>query len=80
MAILSSEYWQARFEQLHNAQINKSEDFFKRVEQMYQNKARWAKAAMINSASMGKFSSDRAIEDYAHHIWNLKSCEIKSEK
>ena len=35
MAILSSEYWQARFEQLHNAQINKSEDFFKRVEQMY---------------------------------------------
>lgn len=35
MAIPSNEYWQARFEQLHNAQIDKSEDFFKRVEQMY---------------------------------------------
>lgn len=51
----------------------------RRVEAMYQDKARWAKAAMINSASMGKFSSDRAIEDYAHNIWNLKNCEIKKD-
>ena len=35
MAIPNSEYWQARFEQLHNAQIDKSGDFFKYVEQMY---------------------------------------------
>ena len=52
----------------------------KRVEEMYQDKERWARAAMINSASMGKFSSDRAIEDYAHNIWNLKNCDIKADK
>lgn len=52
----------------------------KRVEQMYQDKKRWAKAAMINSASMGKFSSDRAIEDYVHNIWNLKNCKIEKDE
>ena len=51
----------------------------KRVEQMYQDKARWARAAIINSASMGKFSSDRAIEDYVHNIWSLKSCDVKND-
>ena len=49
----------------------------KRVEQMYQDKARWARAAIINSASMGKFSSDRSIEDYVHNIWQLKSYDVK---
>lgn len=47
-----------------------------RVEMMYKDKARWAHAAIMNSASMGKFSSDRAIEDYVHNIWQLKNCEI----
>ena len=44
---------------------------------MYQDKARWARAAIINSASMGKFSSDRSIEDYVHNIWQLKSYDVK---
>ena len=43
---------------------------------MYADKARWAKAAIINSASMGKFSSDRSIKDYVENIWNLKDCKI----
>ena len=50
-----------------------------RVEEMYRDKKRWAHAAMVNSASMGKFSSDRAIEDYVHNIWNLKSCQVEPE-
>ncbi len=47
-----------------------------RAEKMYADKARWAKAAIINSASMGKFSSDRSIKDYVENIWNLKDCKI----
>lgn len=31
----------------------------------------WWKMAIINSASMGKFSSDRSIMDYAKTIWNM---------
>ena len=48
----------------------------KRVEEMYKDKQRWARAAIINSASMGKFSSDRSIEDYVHNIWSLKSYDV----
>ncbi|MCR5085543.1 MAG: glycogen/starch/alpha-glucan phosphorylase [Succinivibrionaceae bacterium] len=50
-----------------------------RVQQMYKNKARWAQAAIINSSSMGKFSSDRSIEDYVHHIWTLNRCDVESK-
>ena len=56
------------------------QDAHMRVEKMYADKARWAKAAIINSASMGKFSSDRAINDYVENIWNLKDCEIAFNK
>ncbi|WP_373691577.1 glycogen/starch/alpha-glucan phosphorylase, partial [Endozoicomonas sp. SESOKO2] len=31
----------------------------------------WWKKAIINSASMGKFSSDRSIQDYSKTIWNM---------
>lgn len=49
----------------------------RRVEKMYADKARWAHAAIVNSATMGKFSSDRSINDYADEIWSLKGTEIK---
>jgi len=37
----------------------------------YQDKARWARMAIMNTAKMGKFNSDRAIEDYVNNIWHL---------
>ncbi len=37
----------------------------------YQHKKRWAHMAIMNTAMMGKFNSDRAIEDYVKHIWHL---------
>lgn len=55
-------------------------DAHKRVEEMYKDKARWAKAAIINSSSMGKFSSDRSIEDYVKNIWNLKSYTVADQQ
>ena len=48
-----------------------------RAQKMFKDKRRWAKAAMINSATMGIFSSDRSINDYAKNIWNLNSFVIK---
>ena len=46
-------------------------DAHQRAQAMFKDKQRWAKAAMINSATMGIFSSDRSMHDYARDIWNL---------
>ena len=42
----------------------------------YENKAKWAEMAIINTASCGKFSSDRTIEEYVNDMWHLEKVEI----
>lgn len=37
----------------------------------YRDSKRWARMAIMNTAMMGKFNSDRAIEDYVKNIWHL---------
>ena len=44
----------------------------KLVEELYQDKSKWAKMALINIAQSGYFSSDRTISEYAKDIWHLK--------
>ena len=39
---------------------------------IYADTARWNKMSLINIASAGYFAADRAIDDYARDIWNLK--------
>ena len=46
------------------------------VEKAYRDEKRWAKMAMLNTASCGKFTSDRTIEEYAKTIWNLDKVTI----
>jgi starch phosphorylase len=43
----------------------------RRVDRAYAEPQQWAKMAMRNIASMGNFSSDRAVRDYARDIWNI---------
>jgi starch phosphorylase len=47
-----------------------------RVNDAYQNRPLWAKMAISNTALMGKFSSDRTINEYARDIWRLKSISV----
>ncbi|MDO5702457.1 MAG: glycogen/starch/alpha-glucan phosphorylase [Lachnospiraceae bacterium] len=43
----------------------------RRVEAAYRDRTRWARMAMMNTFSAGKFSSDRTIEEYVRDIWHL---------
>ncbi|WP_233401827.1 glycogen/starch/alpha-glucan phosphorylase [Marinomonas ostreistagni] len=51
-------------------------DCQEQVSEVYKDKARWAKMAILNTARMAKFSSDRTIQEYADEIWQLPACSI----
>jgi len=42
------------------------------VDELYQQEDAWSRKAVINSLSMGYFSSDRSIREYADRIWSVK--------
>ena len=46
------------------------------VDAAYRDKTRWAKMAILNTARMDKFSSDRTIHEYAHDIWKLPQVPV----
>ncbi len=52
----------------------------KRVEEAYRDRDRWSRMAMIQTASCGKFSSDRTIEEYVKDIWKLEKVQVSVEE
>ncbi|MBO1254875.1 glycogen/starch/alpha-glucan phosphorylase [Alteromonas sp. 5E99-2] len=46
----------------------------KEVDLAYRDKQKWAKMAILNTAKVGKFTSDRSIKDYVDRIWKLEPC------
>ena len=52
----------------------------KRIEEFYRDEERWAKAAILNVACSGKFTSDRTIQEYVDDIWNLDKVVLPNRK
>jgi len=50
-----------------------------KVEEAYRDEEGWAKKAMLNVANVGKFSSDRTIEEYVKDIWHLDKITVKKK-
>ena len=44
----------------------------KKMRETFVNKEKWNKMSLVNIALSGRFSADRAINEYAEHIWNAQ--------
>ena len=53
----------------YRAYVDRQEE----VNRAFQDGVRWTRMSRMNTARIGKFSSDRAIHEYARKIWNLSS-------
>ena len=48
-----------------------------KVSELYRKPREWNSRCVKNIAGMGKFSSDRSIQEYADNIWHLKPCPVE---
>ncbi len=55
-------------------------DAQKKIEEFYRDEERWAKAAILNVACSGKFTSDRTIQEYVDDIWKLDKVKLPKKK
>jgi len=46
------------------------------VDHAYRDVDRWTRMSILNVARIGKFSSDRAIEEYCEKIWHVKPVSV----
>ncbi|MCL2387040.1 MAG: glycogen/starch/alpha-glucan phosphorylase [Defluviitaleaceae bacterium] len=47
-----------------------------KIDAAYKDPQHWAKMAILNTASAGKFTSDRTIKQYAEEIWRMNPVTI----
>jgi starch phosphorylase len=61
---------------MHLADLTPYGRAHERLGELYADPDAWARKAIINVASSGKFSSDRTISEYAARIWNAVPCPV----
>jgi len=55
-------------------------DCQERVSQAYRDTQNWLRMSILNVARMGKFSSDRTIQEYCQEIWQVEPVPIEIEE
>jgi starch phosphorylase len=61
---------------MHLADLTSYVQAHERLGTLYADQDAWARKAILNVASSGKFSSDRTISEYAAGIWNIEPCPV----
>jgi glycogen phosphorylase len=61
---------------MHLADLTSYLEADRRLLELYADPQEWARKAILNIASSGKFSSDRTIAEYAAEIWGAKPCPV----
>jgi starch phosphorylase len=61
---------------MHLADLKSYLEADQRLLDLYSDPDAWARKAILNVASSGKFSSDRTIAEYAADIWKVKPCPV----
>jgi starch phosphorylase len=61
---------------MHLADLRSYLEADQRLCELYANPDAWARTAILNVASSGKFSSDRTIKEYASDIWKAEPCPV----
>ena len=62
---------------MHLADLTSYLQADQRLNDLYADADAWVRKAILNVAGSGKFSSDRAIAEYATEIWNVKPCPVQ---
>ncbi len=89
---LGSDYWvpgeKAPFGPIHGTLLSGGDPYMvladfraysdcqARVDAAFRDREGWARKAILNTARVGKFSSDRTIREYAKDIWSLEPLPI----
>lgn len=63
-------------EYLHFADYQSYVECQEQVATAYQDQEHWTRMSILNAARMGKFSSDRTIQEYCQEIWKADSVKI----
>jgi starch phosphorylase len=72
-AWIFSSVLEASDEHFHLADLPAYLEAHEAASQAFRDLARWRRMAIMNVARMGKFSSDRAVAEYARDVWDIKS-------
>ena len=61
---------------MHMADFRAYMEASDKVDELYLQRDEWVQKAILNIARVGKFSSDRAIKEYAEQIWHIKPLQL----